>query len=462
MSKNATRQMKLSVFACGIGHYHIAGWRHPEGYPDLSTNIWRWVELVKKAEDAKFDFLFVPDVAGASFFDTPDIFERSPLSDRIEPMTLLSALAMVTKHLGLVSTMATSYKPPYDVARQMASLDLISGGRSGWNIVTGTDSLDAAQYGDDGFGQRNERYARGEEFADVVVALWESVQQGAFPRDRASGVYANLEKIHTIDHKGKYYSVKGPLSIDRSPQGRPILVQAGQSEEGRTFAARVAEVIFTAWSEFEMGRKFYTDMKSRAAAMNRNPDCLKVMPGVRIIVGKTESEANEKEKQLDSLIDLKLAMGKLVMGLSDSTRGIDLSKYPLDEPFPDLSKDPAVGPLSGRSANHLEMARKHNLTLREVLIRSSNSNMHFTVKGTPTQVVDQLEHWFKDGAADGFNILSGYMPGSLDDVITFVLPELRRRGLFRTEYEGRTLRENLGISLDPIPARSLQMQKQSA
>jgi FMN-dependent oxidoreductase (nitrilotriacetate monooxygenase family) len=357
---------------------------------------------------------------------------------------------MATSHLGLVSTVATSYKAPYDVAREVASLDLVSQGRAGWNVVTGVNAADAAQYGGAGYDRRAERYARGEEFVDVVLALWASIAPGAFPADKDSGLHADLSKIHAVDHHGKYYSVAGPLTVSPSRQGRPVLVQAGQSEDGREFAARIAEVIFTAWTEFDMAKRFYTDMKSRAAAKNRDPDAIKILPGARIILGRTAAEAEEKEAFLDSLLDIDVCIERAVSGLADGNRGIDLSKYPLDAPFPDLPEE-VTSILSGRSENHIAMARKYNLTLRDIVIRSATTNMHFTVRGSPADIADQLEQWFEGGAADGFNVMCSYLPDSLDDFIELVIPELQRRGLFRREYEGTTLRENLGIGLAPIP-----------
>jgi FMN-dependent oxidoreductase (nitrilotriacetate monooxygenase family) len=444
--------MKLSSFAAGTGNYHVAGWRHPQSYTDTTTNFDRWIAHARKLEHAKFDMLFIADSIGPSFFhEPPEIFARSPLADRFEPVTWLAGLATVTQHIGLAATVTTSYTQPYDVARQMASLDMMSRGRAGWNIVTGADAHDAAQYGDTAYERIADRYARGEEFVDVVLALWNSVQPDAFPRNKASGLYADPGRIHAINHKGRYYSVKGPLSIGPSPQGRPVLVQAGQSAEGRALTSRVAEVVFTAWGTFDLAKKYYDDIKGRAAALNRNPDGIKILPGVRITVGRSEAEAHEKEDYINSLIDLVPSMARLNMSLADGSRGIDVSRFPLDEPFPEM---PPGAVLKGRAANLIEMARREKLTLRQVLIRSSNSNLHFTVKGTAAQIVDQMEHWFKNGACDGFNILGGYMPGTIDDIIALVLPELRRRGLFRTAYEGRTLRENLGIPLDPIPARA--------
>jgi FMN-dependent oxidoreductase (nitrilotriacetate monooxygenase family) len=416
----------------------------------MSTDVAPWVELAQKLERAKFDALFIADSASLAFLDNPKVFERSPFGTKIEPLLLCSALAMATKHLGLVSTVATSYKAPYDVAREVASLDLVSKGRAGWNVVTGVNAADAAQYGGEGYGRRADRYARGEEFVDVVLALWASIEPGAFPADKVSGLHADLSKIHAVNHHGKYYSVAGPLTVSPSPQGRPVLVQAGQSEEGRAFASRIAEVIFTAWTEFDMAKRFYTDMKSRAAALGRDPDAIKILPGARIILGRTAKEAEEKEAFLDSLLDIDVCIERAVSGLADGNRGIDLRKYPLDAPFPDLPEE-VTSILSGRSANHLAMARKYNLTLRDIVIRSATTNMHFTLRGSPIDIADQLEQWFEGGAADGFNIMCSHLPDSLDDFIELVIPELRRRGLFRREYEGTTLRENLGIPLAAIP-----------
>jgi alkanesulfonate monooxygenase SsuD/methylene tetrahydromethanopterin reductase-like flavin-dependent oxidoreductase (luciferase family) len=251
----------------------------------------------------------------------------------------------------------------------------------------------------------------------------------------------------------KYYSVAGPLTVSPSQQGRPVLVQAGQSQEGREFAARIAEVIFTAWTEFDMAKRFYSDMKSRAAAKNRDPNSIKILPGERIILGRTAAEAEEKKAYLDSLLDIDVCIERAVSGIADGNTGIDLSKYPLDAPFPDLP-DEVTSILSGRSENHIAKARKYNLTLRDVVILSATTNMHFTVRRTASDIADQLEHWFENGAADGFNIMCSYLPDSLDDLIELVIPELQRRGLFRCEYEGATLRENLGIPLATIPPQA--------
>jgi N-acetyl-S-(2-succino)cysteine monooxygenase len=443
-----SRRMNLAMLAMGDCNYHAGGWRLPESHVDAGSNFARWVELARKLEDAKFDMLFVADAIGVMDFDRAEVFARSPnAADRLEPLTLLSALSSATTRLGLAATVATSYKPPYETARQVASLDLISRGRAGWNIVTGVIPADAAQYGEDPHAAPAERYARGEEYVDVVASLWASIEPGAFLRDKESGHYADPKRVHAIDHKGRNYSVKGPLSVSPSPQGRPILIQAGQSEEGRRLSSRVADVIFTAQSTYELAKAFYADVKSRAGAFGRDPDHMKILPGAMIVTGRTAEEAAEKRARLDAHIDLTAGLARMQIGLP----GVDLAKYPLDGPFPDLP--PSA--LTSRGINYVEMARREGLTLREVVIRSANSNAHFMVTGTPAEVVDELEHWFIGGAADGFNLLCASLPTAINDIVDLILPELRRRGLFRTDYEGTTLREHLGIPLSPIPAQRI-------
>jgi FMN-dependent oxidoreductase (nitrilotriacetate monooxygenase family) len=404
------------------------------------------VEIARKLEAAKFDMIFIADTASPSKADEPETFRRLAGADQFEPMTLLAALSGYTTHLGLAGTIPTSYRPPYDAARELLSLDGISGGRAGWNIVTGISPDDGAQYADQIHPPQSQRYARGEEFVDVVLKLWASVQPGAYPRDKESGVYKDLEKIHLINHVGKYYKVRGPLAGTASPQGRPVTVQAGQSEDGRALASRVAEAVFTAQSTFEQAKAFRDDIRSRAAVWGRNPDHLKLLPGVIMIVGETRQEAEDKFAEMDSLLDMKAAMAALQLNL----KHIDLSSFKMDDPFPEVPPEAVIS----RGAHIVEAARKEGLTMRQVLVRSAGANAHYTVKGTARDVADQLEHWFEDGACDGFNVLTAVSPVSLDDIVTKVVPELQRRGLFRTEYEGQTLRENLGIPPDPIPLLS--------
>lgn len=435
------RQMKLGAF-CG-GSYHQAGWRHPQSDTDFASDIGRWVDLARKLEAAKFDMMFVADTAAPSNADNPDVFRYSAAGDNLEPMTLLAAISAHTTHLGLAATIATSYRPPYDAARELLSLDVISGGRAGWNIVTGISPDDAAQYADQSFPPLDERYARGEEFVDVVLKLWGSTEPGAYLRDKVGGIYKDLEKIRTIDHAGKYYRVRGPLKGVASPQGRPLLIQAGQSPEGRAMASRVAEAIFTAQSTFEQAKAFRDDIRARAAAWGRSPDHVKIMPGAVIIVGDSRQEAEDKWAELEGLIDLRAAMAQLQLAL----KGYDLSGHDLDAPFPDVPPESVVS----RGRNHVEAAKREGLTLRQVLIRSSGSNAHFSAIGTAADIADQLQYWFEGGACDGFNFMPAVNPVSLEEVIYKVVPELRRRGLCRTEYEGKTLRDHLGVPAVPLP-----------
>lgn len=435
------RQMKLGAF-CG-GSYHQAGWRHPDADNDFGHDIAKWVDLARKLEAAKFDMIFIADTASPSDAENPEVFRYVSGGDNLEPMTLLSALSAHTTHLGLAATIATSYRPPYDAAREILSLDRISGGRVGWNIVTGISPDDAAQYADQTFPPLDERYARGEEFVDVVLKLWGSVEPGAYAHDKEGGIYKDLEKIRTIDHAGKYYRVRGPLKGVASQQGRPLLIQAGQSGEGRAMASRVAEAVFTAQSTFEQAKAFRDDIRARAAAWGRDPDHVKVMPGALVVLGESRQEAQDNWADLDTRIDLRAAMARLQLAL----KSIDLSGHDLDAPFPDVPPESVVS----RGRNHVEAAKREGLTLRQVLIRSTGSNAHFSVIGTVKDVADELQHWFEGGACDGFNFLPAIYPQSFHEILDTLIPELRRRGLFRTEYEGRTLRKNLGIPASPLP-----------
>lgn len=434
--------MNLTFFA-GY-HYHAAGWRMPSAYPDLQS-IETWVEVARKCEDAKFDALFVADTASASGFNQPESFPRTSRPVSLHPVPLLGALAMATTNIGLAATISTTYTEPYDVARQLSSLDLISHGRVGWNIVTSATPDDAVQFGGS-YPDPAQRYARAEEYVDVLARLWENVEPDAFPRDKKSGIFTDVEKFRAIDFEGEYYQVQGPLSAEASPQGRPVLVQAGQSVPGRALASRTADLIFTAQNAYEPAHEFYTDIKAQAAAWGRDPQTVKIIPGLVAIVGESRAEAEDKAAELDSLIDPVVGLTRLNYWL----HGIDLREYDLDGPFPDL---PASATTS-RGSNYVEMAKRENLTLRQVMQRAMASNAHFAVTGTASEVVDQMEHWFTHEAADGFNVQASTAPASLDDFIRLVLPELRRRGLFRTEYEGNTLRANLGVPLAPVPRRN--------
>jgi FMN-dependent oxidoreductase (nitrilotriacetate monooxygenase family) len=433
-----TGQLRLGAFLYPSGH-HIAAWRHPEAQADAGVNFRHYVKLAQAAEAAKFDLVFLADGAGTRG-DNVEFLSRTAHSyvAQFEPITLLSALAAVTEHVGLVATASTSFNEPYHIARKFASLDHISGGRAGWNLVTSSNEHEAKNFNRDKHFDHAERYERAIEFAEVVGGLWDSWEDDAFLRDKDQGRFFDPERRHVLDHKGRFFQVRGPLNVARSPQGHPVVVQAGSSEAGRDLAARTAEVIFTAQQTLEDAIDFYSDVKGRLAQYGRHPCDLKILPGVFPIVGRSESEAREKFEQLQALIDPKVGLA-LVSGL---TGGFDLSGYPLDGPIPEL---PETNASKSRQLLTLELARRENLTIRQLYLRVAGARGHWQLVGTPAQIVDQLEERFVKGGADGYNVMPPVLPAGLDDFVELVIPELRRRGLFRSEYEGRTLRDNLGL-----------------
>lgn len=440
--------LRLGAFLYPTGH-HIAAWRHPDSLVDAGRNFRHYVQLAQAAEAAKFDLIFLADGAGTRG-DNVDFLSRTAHSyvAQFEPLTLLSALAAVTERIGLVGTASTTFNEPYHIARKFASLDHISGGRAGWNLVTSSSAHEAKNFNFDEHLAHARRYERAVEFAEVVEGLWDSWDDEAFVRDKASGRYFDPSKRHVLDHRGEFFNVRGPLNVERSPQGRPVVVQAGSSEAGKALAARTAEVIFTAQQTLDDAVAFYADVKGRMAAYGREPDDLKIMPGVMPIVGATESEAREKFDALQALIDpaVGLALVQTVTG------GFDLSGYPLDGPIPEL---PETNASKSRQLLALELARRENLTIRELYLRIAGARGHWQLVGTPEQIVDALEARFVNYGADGYNVMPALLPNSLDDFIRLVLPELRRRGLFRSEYEGRTLRENLGLK-QPVSRYALE------
>ncbi|WP_422010323.1 LLM class flavin-dependent oxidoreductase [Reyranella sp.] len=431
------RMMHLGAFVHETGQ-HVAAWRHPEAHFHSGASFADAVEVAQTAERGKFDFLFLADTAAVSLSGTPESRGRMGKVVKFEPMTILSALAAVTKHLGLVATSTTTFNEPYTLARQFASLDQISGGRSGWNLVTSNNEDDALNYSLDQHPAHADRYERAIEFAEVVTGLWDSWDEDAFIRDKESGVFFDPSKLHPLHHKGKHFQVRGPLNVGRSPQGRPVLVQAGASGTGRDVAARLAELVFTAQTTFEQGREFYGDVMGRLPRYGRSPAEVLVMPGLYPVVAPTASEAQEKFDYLQSLIHPSVGLAVL-----EHTIGVhDLDKLPLDGPVPEMPD--TNGPLS-RQRLLLDQARRDNLTLWELCLANAGPRGHVLTIGTPSQVVDEMEHWFKDGACDGFNVMPAWLPGSLTDFVDLVIPELQRRGLFRTEYEAMTLRGNLGL-----------------
>ena len=432
------RQMKFAFFMTGDSNYHMAGWRHPEAHADGGLNFKRWIEYAKTMERGKLDMLFIADTIGTPGADDPEQLSYTSKVDRFEPLTVLSALAAVTEKIGLVATAATTYTPPYTVARMFASLDYLTGGRAGWNLVTGGNKEDALNFNLDQHVSHGDRYVRAEEFADVVRGLWDSYEDDAFLRDKDTGRYFDPKKLHLLNHKGKYFSVKGPLSVARPIQGHPVIVQAGGSEPSKELTARVADVMFMSQSCLEDAQLFYSDVKGRLEKYGRQPDDLKLMPGAFIFVGRTEEEANERFETLQSMVPIETAMARL----SHNLGGVDLSEFPLDGPMPEI-----LGNSARMSApeSYMKIARREKLTVRQTAMRAATARHHWIVKGSPTQVADQLEDWFVNRGADGFNLLPSYMPGALNDFVNYVVPELQRRGLFRTEYEQGTLRDRLGV-----------------
>ncbi len=430
--------LHLGAFLYPTGH-HIAAWRHPGSQADAGVDFRHYVRLAQAAEAAKFDLVFLADGVGTRGDDV-EFLSRTAHSyiAQFEPLTLLSALAAVTERIGLVGTASTSFNEPFHIARKFASLDHISGGRAGWNLVTSSSEHEARNFNRDAHFDHAERYARAEEFADVGRGLWDSWDDDAFVRDRAAGRFFDPSKRHVLDHRGRFFQVRGPLNVARPPQGHPVVVQAGSSPAGTRLAARTAEVIFTAQQTLDDAVAFYADVKGQLAAFGRDPDTLKIMPGVFPVVGRTESEAREKFDALQSLIDPTVGLA-LVSGL---TGGFDLSAYPLDGPIPPL---PETNASKSRQALTIELARRENLTIRELYLRVAGARGHWQLVGTPEQIVDQLEERFVRYGADGYNVMAPTLPGGLDDFIALVLPELRRRGLFRRDYAGHTLREHLGL-----------------
>jgi FMN-dependent oxidoreductase (nitrilotriacetate monooxygenase family) len=437
--------LRLGAFFYATGH-HIAGWRHAASEADGGLVLERYVGWARRAEAAQFDLIFLEDGTGIRDMDLRSS-ERTARSTHFEPVTLLSALAAVTTRIGLVATTSTSFNEPYNVARRFASLDHISGGRAGWNLVTSATDAEAANFGGDRIAQHADRYARAEEFVDVVLGLWNTWDDDAVIIDRASGQFSKPDGFRPLNHRGQHFDVRGPLNISRTPQGQPVLVQAGSSGPGKNLAARTAEVVFTANQTLDEAVAFYGDLKERVAQFGRRPEDLKIMPGLLPVVGRTESEARAKFDELQNLIDPVVGLALLGRMIG----GYDLSGFDPDGPVPDLPETDG-----GKSRQQLmfDLARREGLTLRALYLRIAGARGHAQIVGTPAQIADEMEERFRAGGADGFNIMPATLPGGLDDFIALVLPELRRRGLFRSAYEGRTLREHLG-SRPPRKAGSL-------
>ncbi|HWV83158.1 MAG TPA: LLM class flavin-dependent oxidoreductase [Hyphomicrobiaceae bacterium] len=430
------RQLHLNLFINSRGH-HEASWRHPKSSALPLSDVRYFQELARKAEVGLFDSIFLADQLAL-----PDDAARAPRT-WLEPITTLGALAVSTSHIGLIATASTTYTEPFNLARQFASLDHISGGRIGWNIVTSWLAAAARNFGGVGQVTHADRYARGEEFMEVVRALWDSWDDGAVLDDRASGQYARAEAIRPIDHKSEHYQVAGPLNVPRSPQGRPVLVQAGSSDTGRSFAARHAEAVFTAHMEKATAQEFYADLKSRVEAAGRRADQALILPGLSPMIASTETEARRLERELNELSDPEIGRKRL----SARFGGHDFSHLPLDKPLrpEDFPKPDAHEAARSRTEVIVGLVRREKPTLRELLARLAGARGHFTFAGTPEQVADLMIDWFEGGAADGFNLMPPILPWMLDVFIAEVVPILQKRSLFRTAYEGSTLRAHYGL-----------------
>lgn len=434
------RKMKLGAFLPAPGH-HVAAWRHPDAVADGGHNFEYYLELAKTAEKGKFDMIFLSDGNGVrTHYKNKDELSRQGRMVHFEPITLLSALAVTTKNIGLTATASTTYNEPFHIARKFASLDHLSKGRAGWNVVTSVTDAEAQNFNLDKQPDHGTRYKRAHEFMQVTKGLWESWEDDAFLYDKESGKYFDPDKLHILNHKGEFFSVRGPLNIARPPQGNPVIVQAGSSRDGQDFAGAWAEVIFTAQQDLDKAKEFYKCIKKKAEDFGRNPDELVVMPGIFPVVGRTREEAEEKYQLLQELIDPVVGLGLLTGLLGD----IDISQYPVDGPLPEL---PSTEGSTSRQQLVYEKAVKEGMTIRQLYMSVAGGRGHKFIIGTPEDITDKLEEWFVNGAADGFNIMPPYLSGGLHDFVELVVPELQKRGLFREEYEGQTLRENLGLSV---------------
>jgi FMN-dependent oxidoreductase (nitrilotriacetate monooxygenase family) len=439
------RKMRLGLSIRGHG-YHPAAWRHPDVPADGTLHVEHYVRSAQIAERGKLDMIFFADGAGIRQGDNP----RGSLSRtgrdmvELEPMTLLPALAMVTRHVGLVTTASTTYNEPYNLARKFATLDLISKGRAGWNVVASWSELEARNFGLETTLDYDTRYARSAEFVEVVKGLWDSWDDGALVFDKAAGRYFDEAKMHVLDHQGRFFKVRGPLNVACMPQGHPVIVQAGASDQGRELGAATAEVIYAVSGSLDGARAYYADVKGRMAKYGREPDDLKIMPALCPVVGRTRAEAQAKYDELQALFDPLAGLGSLHSAFGD------LSGYALDAPVP----DGALGSqeLRSVSAQLVDRVRREKPTIRELYLRAGITGSARI--GTPANIADAMQEWFEAQACDGFNITPATLPGGAEDFVEMVVPELQCRGLFRTEYEGRTLRENLGLR--PVTSRYRQ------
>ena len=436
--RDRSEQMRLGAFFNPTGH-HVASWRHPQSQSDAGINFEHYRDISLTAERGKMDYIFLADNLSVRDASDATLSRSAQYIANMEPITLISALAGVTTHIGLIATASTSYNEPFHIARKFASIDHISHGRAGWNLVTSGMETDAHNFSRDQHYPHDVRYKRAQEFAEVVTALWDSWADDAFIRDKGTGIFLDPTKKRAIRHDGEWFKVKGPLNVPRAPQGWPVIVQAGGSQDMMEVASRFAEVVFCAPLTMEQAIAFYRTLKSTLPTHGRTADAMKIMPGFSPIIGRNDAEAQEKQKELDSLTHPQVAREILALVLGTP----ELSQCDMDAPMPEVKPTTTSG--QGIIGHVMELAKANNYTLRETAQVVAGARGKFAICGTPDHIADVMEAWFTNHACDGFNIMPPYLPGSLDDFVDQVIPELQRRGLFRTEYEGTTLRDNLGL-----------------
>jgi N-acetyl-S-(2-succino)cysteine monooxygenase len=443
--------MILGLNAVALGS-HLGGWRHPEAWPETAMNLRVMIETAKLAERGKLDLIFLADGNGVRQMDKPALFAANSPSDRpvvFEPVTLYAALSQHTQHIGFVATATTTYEEPFTIARKIASVDHLSGGRAGWNLVTTSYAEDALNFSHSEHVARETRYDRARESLDVVRSLWDSWAEDAFVQDKTTGQFLDPTKVQLTNHTGTHFSVKGPLNVARSPQGQPVVFMAGQSEAGKELAAYGAEALFGSASGKEEAQAIYADIKGRMAKYGRSPDELRILPGMSVFAGRTAAEADELYDSLQSLISPALGVPYL-----SKIVGFDLSKYPLDGPMPEGHEQQVGGTAIGRNVRAL--AKREDLTIRQTyerILPSMGGNM---VKGDASHIADVFEDWYVGKACDGFVLSMPVTPRCLRDFVDLVVPELQRRGLFRSDYTGVTLRENMGLARPPDPFAVMQ------
>jgi FMN-dependent oxidoreductase (nitrilotriacetate monooxygenase family) len=449
------RTLNIYISAIGVGEMiklgvildagsHVAAWRHPDVPRDAAMSFSHISALTKIAERALFDTVFFADSLATDIAAAPEIAMRAEPFKHFEPMMLLAALATLTTNIGLISTATTTYYEPYHVARFFATLDHISNGRAGWNLVTSLNVKEAENFGLMQHPPRERRYDRAREFVDVVRGLWDSWEDDAFVCDKDEGTFFRPDKVNELNHVGTYFKTAGPLNVSRSPQGWPVITQAGSSEDGKSLGAETADVIFTAQQTLQSGVAFADDVRRRAVAVGRDPSSIKIMPGIVPFVGKSRAHAKKKLSALDELLHPELGLSVL----SALIGGVDLRGFDFDGPLPEL---PPSNASQSRQALLVDAAKREGLTIRQLCYRACVANGHRLVFGTAEEIADDLEKWHRAGAADGFVLIPAWLPGGLENFTRYVVPVLQERGLYRDKYEGKTLRENLGIPYIQTP-----------